>query len=174
MDGQERTSTRKKIDRRHWGVEHGGHHCCVSCARWCRAGRCSGGLSSTGLAPTTPGQCGKLILPTLRWQWSVRAAATILPQAWATVWGSPVFLRRWGKHQWKRWTPAILPRRLARHGRQHKGVAAAKTVARVQAQSGWAKPLGMAPYIGKLVPTTRKRCGLRSYEIYILIRSGFG
>jgi hypothetical protein len=117
MDGQERTSTRKKIDRRHWGVEHGGHHCCVSCARWCRAGRCSGGLSSTGLAPTTPGQCGKLILPTLRWQWSVRAAATILPQAWATVWGSPVFLRRWGKHQWKRWTPAILPRRLARHGR---------------------------------------------------------
>jgi hypothetical protein len=78
---------RKKIDRQHWGVEHGGHHCCVSCARWCRAGRCSGGLSSTGLAPTTPGQCGELVLPTLRWQWSVRAAATILPQAWAMVWG---------------------------------------------------------------------------------------
>jgi hypothetical protein len=31
-----------------------------------------------------------------------------------------------------------------------------------------------APYIGKLVPTTRNRCGLQSYVISILIRSGFG
>jgi hypothetical protein len=45
--------------------------------------------------------------------------------------GSSVYLKRWGKHQRERWTPTILPGRLAQHGRQHKGVAAAKTVARV-------------------------------------------
>jgi hypothetical protein len=66
----------KKIDRRCWGVRHSGHHCCVSCAHRCRAGRHSGGLSSKGLAPTAPGQCGELVLPTLRWQWSVRAAGS--------------------------------------------------------------------------------------------------
>jgi hypothetical protein len=40
----------------------------------CRAGRRSGGLSSTVLALVAPGQCGELVLPTLRWQWSVRVA----------------------------------------------------------------------------------------------------
>jgi hypothetical protein len=66
----------------------------------------------------------------------------------------------------------ILHGRLARHGRQHKGVAAAKMVARVGAEFGWGKPLGTAPYIGKLVPTSHNQCGLQSYVIFVLIRSG--
>jgi hypothetical protein len=92
------------------------------------------------------------------------------------VWGggSPVYLRLWRKHQWKWRTPAILPARLARRGRQHKGVVVAKMVARVEARFGWGKLLRMAPYIGKLVPTTRNRRRLQSYSISILIRSGFG
>jgi hypothetical protein len=90
------------------------------------------------------------------------------------VGGSPVYLRQRGKHQWERRTPAIHPRQLARRGRQHKGMVAAKMMARVGAQFGWGKPLGTAPYIGKLVPTTHDRCGLQSYAISILIRSGFG
>jgi hypothetical protein len=84
-----------------------------------------------------------------------------------------VYLRRRGKHQWEQWTPEILLVRLARRGRQHNGVAAAKMVARVWARFGWVKPLGMTPYIGKLVPITRKRCELQSYVIFILIRSRF-
>jgi hypothetical protein len=107
----------------------------------------------------------------------VRAAATFLFQAWVMVcvWGggSPVYLRLWRKHQWKWRTPAILPGRLARRGRQHKGVVVAKMVARVEARFGWGKLLRMAPYIGKLVPTTRNRRRLQSYSISILIRSGF-
>jgi hypothetical protein len=85
--------------------------------------------------PTTPGRCGDLVLPTLRWQWSVRAAgggglsSSSLGDGVGE--GSPVYLKRRGKHQWERWTPAILPGRLARRGRQHNGVAAAKMVARV-------------------------------------------
>jgi hypothetical protein len=66
----------------------------------------------------------------------------------------------------------ILHGRLARHGRQHKGVVAAKMVARVGAEFGWGKPLGTAPYIGKLVPTSHNQCGLQSYVIFVLIRSG--
>jgi hypothetical protein len=88
--------------------------------------------------------------------------------------GSPVYLKRRGKHQWERWTPAILPGRLARRGRQHNGVAAAKMVARVWARFGWGTPLGMTPYIGKLIPTTCKRCELQFYVIFVLIRSIFG
>jgi hypothetical protein len=63
---------------------------------------------------------------------------------------------------------------LARHGQQHKGVVVAKTVARVSARFGCGKPLGMAPYIGKLVPTTRNQRELQSYVISVLIRSRFG
>jgi hypothetical protein len=69
------------------------------------------------------------------------------------VGGSPMYLRQRGKHQWQWRTPAILPRRLVRRGRQHKGVVVAKTVARVRARFGWGKLLRMAPYIGKLVPS---------------------
>jgi hypothetical protein len=90
------------------------------------------------------------------------------------VGGSPMYLRQRGKHQWQWRTPAILPRRLVRRGRQHKGVVVAKTVARVRARFGWGKLLRMAPYIGKLVPSTHNRCGLQSYMISILSRTGFG
>jgi hypothetical protein len=65
---------KKKIDPWSWGIGHSGRHCCILCAHQCKAGWLSGGLSSTGSAPTAPGQCGELVLPTLRWQWSVRAA----------------------------------------------------------------------------------------------------
>jgi hypothetical protein len=87
--------------------------------------------------------------------------------------GSPVNVRWWGKPQWERRNSAILPGRLARCGRQHKGVAVAKTVAIVWSGFGWGKPLGATPYTGKLVPTTRKRCRLQSYMIFVLIQSGF-
>jgi hypothetical protein len=88
--------------------------------------------------------------------------------------GSPVYLMWQGKHQQEQWTPSILPRWLARHGRQYNGVVATKTVARVWAQFGWGKLLGMAPYIGKVVPTTRKLCGRQSDAIFVLIQNGFG
>jgi hypothetical protein len=116
------------------GVGHGGRHGYVSCARRQKAARRSGGLSLTGLVHMAPGRCGELVLTTLRRQWSVRAAGGgDLPcsSLGDSVGGSLVYLRRWRKHQWERRTMAILPGRLARCGRQHKGVAAAKTVARV-------------------------------------------
>jgi hypothetical protein len=88
--------------------------------------------------------------------------------------GSPVYLRRRGKHQWERRTLAIHPGRLAQRGWQHRGVAAAKMVARVGARLGWGKLLGTAPYMGKLVPTTRNQRRLQSYVFCILIQSRFG
>jgi hypothetical protein len=33
---------------------------------------------------------------------------------------------------------------------------------------------GLAHFIGILVPTTRERCGLQSYVIFVLIWRGFG
>jgi hypothetical protein len=158
MDGHERTGMWKKIDRWRWGVGHGGRHCCVACARRHRAGRHSGGLSSMSLAVTALGQFGELILPTLRWLWLVRAAGggDLSSSSLGDGVGVSGVPQKTGKHQWERRTPAILPGRLARCGRQHNGLAAAKMVARVRARLGWGKSLGMAPYIGKLVPTTRK------------------
>jgi hypothetical protein len=47
------------------------------------------------------------------------------------VGGSPVYLWQWGRHQWGRRTPTILPGWLARHGWQHNGMAMAKTAVRV-------------------------------------------
>jgi hypothetical protein len=71
---QERTGTKKKIDRRRWGVRQGGCHCSISCTHRREAGRRFDGLSSPDLAPTALGRCGELVSPTRRWQWSVRAA----------------------------------------------------------------------------------------------------
>jgi hypothetical protein len=173
VDGQEWTGMKKKIDRRRWGIGHGRSHCCTSCTRRCRVGGTPVGYP--------------------RWVWLLWhrgdvASSFCLPwggSGWRRRWPfflklgnsvgrvSLVYLRRWGKHQWERRTPAILLGRLARRGRHHKGVAAAKMVARVWAQFGWGNPLGTAPYIGKLVPTTHKRCGLQSYAIFILILSRF-
>jgi hypothetical protein len=89
-----------------------------------------------GLAPTALGRCGELILPSLRWQWSVRVVggATFLAQAWATVWGVTRVLQATGKTPMGWRTLAILPGRLARCRWQHKGVAVAKMVARVGAR----------------------------------------
>jgi hypothetical protein len=37
VDDQEQTGTKKKIDQWRWGIGHGSHHCCISCASGHRA-----------------------------------------------------------------------------------------------------------------------------------------